>query len=412
MTHSDSQCEFNLFPGQRTLLAVENLNIRDPKWNTLHQFHISGTLDPQKLEESFNHYFETEPSFRCAVIHKDGAITGMRLCENIDFSLPVIDISNYEQNQYTSLYRHNLIKLCQKPFHLDSGPLFNAQILRKDSNTHILQFSIHHLIFDNPSMRLFYPAVFRAYAGQPLDACLEKEERTRRLIAQESSQTAPIYLSGDVDPNPRNGGSRYNFVIDAQRAQALKAATHSMARGCLAALFCTILQHTQYADIIIGTSIDIRKAMNLEDVAGCFIRHAELSCTAKPHSTLHDVIEQAHQQLSTAKEMTAQKNCHIPLHLPWKYSFVFYTACLPILTAGSCSITPMDAYIGTIKRDLILRVFYDQASLQLNCCLEYNSHMYSEDDISILANVFAISIDTVIRNPNVTLYELEQICRG
>jgi amino acid adenylation domain-containing protein len=284
---------------QERLWFLHRMDPESAFYNVPLHLRLRGRLDEGALERALREVIRRHEVLR-TTFASDGGRPAQIVDAEIDFGLPVDDLSHVAPDARDAALRREASREVQRPFDLARGPLIRARLCRLDAEDHALLLSTHHIVSDawtrgvlmreiatlyeafaagRPSPLPDLPIQYADYAawqrrwleGEALDEQLAYW--TRRLAG------APAALDLPTDrPRPRVQSYR-----GAWRAillpPALGARLREIGRGEGATLFMTLLaafdvllaRYTGQDDIVVGTPIAGRTRTELEHLAGFFV---------------------------------------------------------------------------------------------------------------------------------------------
>jgi hypothetical protein len=186
------------------------------------------------------------------------------------------------------------------PFDLAVGPLLRVTLLKLAEQEHVLLLTLHHIVSDGWSMNVLIDEFIRCYdafdAGQPpaLAALpvqysdyalwqrrwLEAGEQARQLEywqAQLGDEHPVLELPLDHSrpAMPSYRGTRYEFAVDGQLAEQLRATAQqhqvTLFMLLLGAFNALLHRYTGQTDIRVGVPIANRNRAEIEGLIGFFV---------------------------------------------------------------------------------------------------------------------------------------------
>jgi hypothetical protein len=160
-----------IFPAtfaQRRLWFVEQLQPGGTSYLVPWALRLDGQLNAEALSKSLNEIVRRHEVLRTSFRFQDGMPVQV-VAETLHVPVPVTDLSSSEdpQDQALAVARDE----ARTPLDLENGPLIRARLLRISSHEHLLLLTLHHIIFDGWSRRIFVQelaALYEAFcAGKP-----------------------------------------------------------------------------------------------------------------------------------------------------------------------------------------------------------------------------------------------------
>lgn len=179
---------FPLSFAQQRLWFMEQLQPGTAAYSLPIAWRIEGPLDVAAFERSLNEMLRRHASLRTTFSTANTCQTSTHVRESLADSngvregearqivrpfqpvqLPIVDLSSSADPGAEA--RRWMNSEAAKPFDLEQGPLFRAQMLRLGDERHIAFFNAHHIVWDGWSLDLFRREMAALYdtfvAGQP-----------------------------------------------------------------------------------------------------------------------------------------------------------------------------------------------------------------------------------------------------
>ena len=315
------QAPLRLSFAQERLWLFDRLHPGSTTYNVPEAVRLRGALDLPALERSFSVLLQRHESLRTTFV-LDGAVPVQQVQPAEAFALGLIDLSRLPAPQRDLRLHQELKAKAAQRFDLEQGPLLCAGLIRLAADEHVLWLTLHHIVFDGWSMRVFTRELVTLYSafsnGQPSPlaepqlqyadfAQWQRRELTptvlkpqldfwlRHLGQDRSLLQLPCMLPRPALPSHR--GAEHSLVLGPQLTQALHA--YSREQGCtlfmtlLAAFNVLLAGHSRQSAIRIGIPIANRHHQALEGLVGFFVNTLALrtDLSGNPHfdSVLHQV---------------------------------------------------------------------------------------------------------------------------
>ncbi|RCL26419.1 non-ribosomal peptide synthetase [Pseudomonas sp. AFG_SD02_1510_Pfu_092] len=310
---------------QQRLWLFDRLHPGSTTYNVPEAVRLRGALDLPALERSFSVLLQRHESLRTTFV-LDGAQPVQQVHPAEDFALGLIDLSRLPAAQRELRLQQELKTQATHRFDLEHGPLLRAGLVRLAADEHVLWLTLHHIVFDGWSMRVFTRELIALYSafcsGQPSPlaepqlqyadfAQWQRRELTpaalkpqldfwlRHLGEDRSLLQLPCMLPRPALPSHR--GAEHSLVLGAPLTQALH--TFSREQGCT--LFMTLLTafnvllagHSQQSAIRIGIPIANRHHHELEGLVGFFVNTLALRTDLSGNPGFDRVLHQVRDNL-------------------------------------------------------------------------------------------------------------------
>jgi hypothetical protein len=207
----------------------------------------------------------------------------------------------------------------QAPFDLERGPLLRVKVITLGEADHVLLFTMHHIISDAWSTRIFFRelevlrlahATGAQFPLDPLQAQYASYARWQRdrltgatlesLLAYWRNRLAgaPAVIELPLDrPRPpvqRFAGAALPLFLDAELVEDLDA----LARSCQCTLFMVLLagfsallhRYSGETDVVIGTPIALREKPEFESLIGLFVNTLVLRIDLGGNPAVQDLL--------------------------------------------------------------------------------------------------------------------------
>ncbi|WP_367871986.1 amino acid adenylation domain-containing protein [Luteolibacter sp. Populi] len=328
----DDGAELLAFPAsiaQQVFWYLELLQPGVTAFNIPMRFRLEGPLDLRLLERSLCTIIDRHEALRTHFEEDDGELLQV-VRPDADFTLEVHDLTGLpEEERQTEADRLGSIE-AQRPFHLATGPVFRAELVRLSPTLHILHVTVHHALFDGSSMTVLteeLAAVYQAYfEGKdcPLDPppiqygdfsvwqkdFLAGPEIAKQLAFWKSRLAGMAELDLPTD-HPRPAAKTWNGeLISALLPRELTQRLQTIAAGHGATLYHLLLaaykvllhRYSGSTDIAIGSPITGRTRAELEPLIGVFINSLILRSDLSGDPSFESLIRQVRDTALEAVE--------------------------------------------------------------------------------------------------------------
>ena len=311
------------------------------------------------------------------------------------------------------------------PFDLEHGPLLRVQLLKLDTQEHVLLLTLHHIVSDGWSMNVLIDEFIRLYDAHerheapqlpplPIQYSDYALWQRRWLEAGEQARQLDYWQArlGDEHPvlelptdrsrpaMPSYQGTRHNFAID----PALAAQLRSCAQQHNVTLFMLLLgafnvllhRYTGQGDIRVGVPIANRNRSEVEGLIGFFVNtqvlRTELTGQTRVGELLQGIKEHAlgaqdHQELPFERLVEALKVerslSHTPLFQVMYNHQPLVADIASIRTASGLELALVEWQGRTTQFDLTLDTY--EKSGTLHAALTYANDLFDASSIARMA---------------------------
>lgn len=155
---------------QQMFWYLELLQGEVTAFNVPLRFRLAGPLDVGLLERSLNTVIDRHETLRTRFGEQNGELLQI-VSPALVLKIPVIDISHLPPDRIDEEAERLGSIEARRPFHLSTGPMIRAELVRLGPESHIFHVSIHHALFDGMSMTVLtreLADIYQAYFdGKP-----------------------------------------------------------------------------------------------------------------------------------------------------------------------------------------------------------------------------------------------------
>ncbi len=428
---------------QQRLWFLDQLQPGSGAYNIPLVVRLSGALDAGTLRRSFSEIVRRHEALRTAFPTVEGAAR-LEIRPPGAFPLPVVDLSGLAEGARTAEGRRLANAATARPFDLARGPLFRVCLLRLEEADHVLAGALHHSIADGWSLGILTRELVALYdafaAGRPSPLSELPVQYTdfahwqRQWLQGDVLQSelafwrrqlagSPAVLELPTD-RPRPAVQLYRGALTSRRFPVdLSAALRRLGREEGTTLFMTLLaayqlllgRHAAQSDVSIGTPVDGRPRIELEELIGFFVNTLVLRGDLAGNPTFRELLPRvrevvleahAHQSLPFEKlvgELHPERSLsHSPL----------FQAMLVLDQAPAAPGSgPRDLRISAFgleersaKFDLTL--FVAEAGAHLEAALEFSPDLFDRSTAARLLDHFLRLLSTVVLDPDCGIRDL------
>ena len=300
-TQAPESAEVLAFPAsvaQQVFWYLELLQPGVSAFNIPMRFRLEGDLDTGLLERSLRTIVDRHESLRTHFEEEAGELLQI-VSPDANFEFPLYDVSSLpESERQAEADRLGSIE-AQRPFHLATGPVFRAELVKLSATSHILHVTVHHAMFDGSSMTVLTEElahIYQAYHDgkeSPLELppiqygdfsvwqkdFLEGPEVAKQLAYWKDRLAGMAELDLPTD-RPRPAAKSWNGDLISSllprdltnRLQAIAARNGATLYHLLLAAYKVLLhRYSGMTDIAVGSPITGRTRAEMERLIGVFI---------------------------------------------------------------------------------------------------------------------------------------------
>ncbi len=436
----------NRFPlsfAQQRLWFLDRLEPGSPMYNIPSVLRITGDLQVEALEKSFNRVIARHEVLRTIFAETDGQPVQV-IAPELYIPIEQIDLSALPPEQQ----EHEFYRLAQqealKPFNLAHGPLLRITLLRFGQQSFGLILVMHHIVSDNWSTGLFVHEILRLYQAEVQNQPAQLEPLTiqyadfavwqRKWLKGKTLQKQLDYwrqkLEG-IQPmlelpldHPRPAYQTYNgsfklFEIPASLSEQLRELSRqhdvTLFMTLLTAFFVLLHRYSNQEDICVGSPIANRNRKETESLIGFFVNTLVLRAIIDNNPSFTELLAQikettleayAHQDLPfemLVEELQPERDMsHSPL---FQVMFVMNNAPVEKLMLPGLEIELIELESNTTKFDLILNVTDGDSALK--CKLEYNTDLFNSQTMERLIHHYLKILQQIVKQPSIKVGEID-----
>lgn len=274
-----------LSSAQKRLYFLHRFDNKSLAYNLPQTISLEGTLDMQKLENSFKQVISRHASLR-TYFTLDNMEPVQKISDKVDFNIRLF-------NEKKSGIDKILKKFIQ-PFDLEKPPLLRVGLIEQSPKKHLLIFDVHHIVSDGLSQRIILKEIIDNYSNQRqlnklpiqyVDYAEWQQEMGKTLLKDQKKfwvnefkkKTSLLYLPLDyARPSVKTyEGDQINFTL----GDALSKKLIDFAEENKVTLFMLILSIFKIflnklcdeEDVTVGVPTSGRMNAQLENLVGVFI---------------------------------------------------------------------------------------------------------------------------------------------
>ncbi|MFC2156042.1 amino acid adenylation domain-containing protein, partial [Acidobacteriota bacterium] len=417
---------------QKRIYVSQQLDPGSTTYNIVAAYFITGSVDREKLENTFKGLIERHESFRTAFDVADNK-TVQKIADSLPFEIEIHRAKNsFESGSHHKQFLTNTIKNFTRPFDLSNAPLLRAGLFEPDQGHPLLVVDMHHIISDGISLDIFQEELCALYDGIALPRMrvqykdysewlrhIKFQEQLRKQEAywlNEFSGERPLLdLPADYKRPPIRSyeGATYFFDLPGETFSRLEqmARDHKTTLYILLLSMYTVLlgKLSTLEDILIGTPASGRRHDDVEQLVGMFVNTLILrNFPSAEKSFAHYLKEVKNRTLAAFENQEYQFD-----DLVEKVVKVRESNRNPLFDVVFALENFVSLYSGTGEEDLGIRSYpykEDSAKFDLNLTayegedslrfgLEYSSKLFKKETAKRFADYFLRIMAAVIENP-------------
>jgi amino acid adenylation domain-containing protein len=426
---------------QERLWFLDRLQPGNTSYNFPLAWRLGGALDARALERALGEIVRRHEPLRTTFVDRDGVPVQV-VAPFGGFSLPVRERFAEGEAEREAVARRWVAEAAARPFDLEAGPLFRAELLRLAEDEHVLLISMHHVVTDEWSMGVLFrelAALYEAYRegrGSPLAelpaqyadfAVWQREqwgESEARHLAywRERLAGAPALLELPIDHPRQLVQSSHGAYERAELPAALLDRLRGLGQREGATLYMVLLAAFQLLlskysgsdDVVVGSSIAGRTRREVEEMIGFFVNTLVLRTDLSGDPGFRELLARVrettlgafeHQDVPFERlvaELQPERSLgHSPL-FQVMFSLRDKDASGPGL--AGLELRPVAVGMGTAKFDLNL-IFVEQAG-GLSAVLAYRTELFERSTVERMLGHLSRVLEQIAENAELRLSEL------
>ena len=402
---------------------------------------IVGELDTPSFCLAYQYLIERHEILR-SYFPQNGTEPILQIGEGLDCELSVIDLSDLIDEIKKREIQNLIVKNASINFNLQSGPLYNASLLKVSENCHVFLFTLHHIIVDGWSFDILRSELASLYyslsVNKPISllpltiqyadfAYWQRKESNKHLFDKQLDywhkklEDSPALLNFPLDFRRPRLQTFDGVDVPVSISKSLTEGLKELSFSNNATLFMTLLAafkillfcFSRQKDICIGTIVSGRTSKNLESMVGLFVNALPLRSNL---SRDYSFVEFLAQLRSTT--LDAFDNQEIPFQLLvekiipqrslsyspfYQVQFVLQNTPNTKLRVSKIELQQMGHDDNAARHDLTLNL--KEGPDGINGGLEYNIDLFEEESIKRLVDLYVKLLDSILVNSNQTIDE-------
>lgn len=424
--------------GQQRLWFLQEMQPENPFYNYAETYRLRGNLNVEHLLKSLDNVAQRHDILRTTFELNDESIHQV-IHKNSQFKITEFDLQNNPNAEPEA--KKIAFREASKHFELTANSLTRITLIKLAQNDHLLLVTMHHIITDKWSMRIFRDELATAYRAfqngeKPLENPLQIQyadyaywQKNQALADDKSLNYWKQKLAGELPtltlptdhPTPTNPSFKGNYAsqtFSAELSQQLKSLSQENNTTLFVLLLTAykILLH-RYAgqdDILVGTPFANRDKKELEALIGFFNETLVLRSDLSENPTFIDLLAQVR---TTVLDAFSHKNTPfetlVKILQPERktavnpiFQVMFLYHDVPPTPAFSSDLylthEPFD--LGVTKFDLTLYVSNDAE--QLTAIFEYATDRFDPETILRMHTHLQVLLQEIVNNPNQKIAQL------
>lgn len=429
---------YELSASQLRIWVLEQTNDQSHAYNIPMAAVLNETIDWGILKQAIALVVDKHAALRTCFVTIEG-IPYQKIIEKAEFSIEAIDLVKPGTQSLPQIVKEHIAH----SFDLSVAPLFKVTLVKTEDQNHLFLFTIHHIISDGWSMRVFLEELSNNYRQiaingkvviEPLQVqYTDYSNWLNKLLESEKGKEHQKYwqqkLSGKLEPLSlpidfeRPSVRSYSGAVHRiQLKEEIKLGLQQLARESGSSMFMVLqtaikimlYKITGQKDIIIGTSVAGRAQKETENQIGLYVNTLPLRTEVKDDESFMDLLSQVKMTSLEAFEHQAYPFDRLVEDLDANFSRNrnplfdvmitmddqhmegndFFNVDHPI-------IKELETEYNVSKFDLTFS--FDTRGEGLHLSLVYNPDLYRSEKVHLIGRYLENTIDQSLQNPQLSI---------
>lgn len=427
---------------QERLWFLAQMEPDNPFYNMAGVVQLQGNLNIPALGQALNEVVRRHEALRTSFRIIDNEVRQV-INDSAAISVGHIDLTGLSALRQQGVVKTLEMQEAQRVFDLEQTPLLRAVLVKLGDGRYALLMTLHHIVSDEWSLRLFIKEVGAGYetfkSGKPssepelpiqyADFAIWQRQRLHgelhdRQIAywKQHLGTAPKTLELPTDrarPAVMSyRGANHGFEVDGETYAALvqlsRQADTTLFALMMAAFKVLLSRYSGQDDICVGYPIANRNRRDIENLIGFFVNTQVLRTDLSGNPTFTELLgrvsknsldAQNHQDLPferLVEELKLERELNrTPL---FQVMLVYQNAPMDTLDVSELNFKLADAQMDSAKFDLTLTV--SRSEKQLRCSFNYSADLFDEATIARMTSHLQRLLESIVSRPNAPVSEL------
>src|SRR5215510_8308606 len=414
-------------------------------YNIADAIRLKGAFNVTALEQSLNEILRRHEALRTTFSIVDDR--PVQIIHKLwDFSLRPIELRESSSEKKEAIAARFAAEEAEKPFNLAKGPLLRVELLRLAEDDHVLLITMHHIISDGWSIKVFIGEIeelYKAYTNgqraalpelpiQYADFALwqrswlqgEKLEEQLSYWRTQLADAPPVLDLPTDRPRPTFKTFRGAYLplifskkLSEEITQLGRREGTTLFMTLISAFSALLYRYTNQENILVGAPIANRNRVETENLIGFFVNTLVLRVRFSDAMTFRDLLRQIretaldafeHQDLPFEKlveELQPERTLsHSPL---FQVMFHLQNAVTESLSLSGLSMSHLEVESKTAKFDLSLSMAESEEGLIGT--LNYNSDLFDAASVQRMAGHFERLLEAAVANPDEQVSRLQML---
>jgi thioesterase domain-containing protein/acyl carrier protein/NRPS condensation-like uncharacterized protein len=423
---------------QERLWFLDQLQPGSSIHNMRFAFRLKGLLNVAVLEKSIKEIVLRHEILRTTFPSVDGQPV-QSISPEIDLKLPVVDLRKLPETEREVEAQRLAIEEAEQPFDLTQGSLMRVKLLRLAEEEYWLLRTVHHIVFDGWSYRIFMRELAILYEAfstgnpSPLPELpiqyADFAQSQRQSLQGEVLKSHLDYWQQQLSDNipalelpidrsrptvPTYQGTSQSLVLSEHLTEALKALSHqegvSLFVTLLAAFKTLLYRYTAQENLLICSPVAGRHRVETKRLIGYFNNIVALRTDLSGNPNFRELLRRVsqttlgafdHQDLPFQKLAEFPNLARIPLN---RAMFALQNTLSQPLSLANIAVSSLNLNWEAANFDFSL--FMNEHQGKLTGLLQYKTTLFDATTITQMLEHFQTLLETIVTNPHQCLEDL------
>lgn len=430
--------------GQKRLWFLQQMYPNNPFYNYSETYTFTGKLKVDFLIDALKRIYQDHGILR-TTYHVHNEEVFQKIDDNAEMDIAVHDLSDLS-SESSEKEAHKIMEAdAFKHFDLEKSPLVRVSLIKINTSKHILQITLHHIVTDRWSMRIFRKHLAEYYLALTQGKPISKKEELqytdyaywldKKEINTEHFNYWKEKLSGEI-PN-LNLPTDYKRPLQSKFKGKLSEKV-SFNRPFSQKIFdlANKLETTPYVlmlsvyyvllhkcsgqnDIFIGSPVTNRDNTSLEHVFGFFLNTLVLRAKVSPSTRFKDLVDNVktttleaikHKDMPFSELVKVLKvKRSLSINPFFKVMFV-YNDTLNMPSFGE-NLEAKHKFFNPEISKFDLTLFVSEEDGALNTMFEYSTELFETSSINRFQNYFKNLMQGIVSNPELKVQDISILTR-
>jgi len=429
--------------GQQRLWFLQQMYPKNAFYNYSETYTFKGNLNEQALAESLKSVYKDHDILR-TTYHIENGLVFQKVNDDFELHVDMHDLSALAEADKKTKRKKIIEANAVKYFDLAKSPLLRATLIKVNATEHILQITLHHIVNDKWSMRIFTEHLAGHYRSLSLnDNSFSKKTalqytdyaywQSKNEIDKNSLSYWKNKLSGNISElnlptdhtrplHPTFKGAlsftqKYSKTTSNTILELAKQLETTPYVILLSVYYVFLYRCSGQTDISVGSPVSNRDNKALEDIIGFFIDTIVLRTNIAPSMSFKDLATQVRQNTLDA---FANKNTHFDVLVKalnterslainpfFQVMFIYFPESK--LPSFSNELNVTHELLDTQVSKFDLTIFISEENGYLSTTFEYSTELFEESTIKRFQTYFKLLMDGIASNPDQSILELPML---